>query len=319
MQRHAAGDRPEWLVALAKEPMRMMVSQAGEARPLVVDVLLTPAELGGELSVRPTDVAIVIDVIRATTTLTVLFDGGCARVLVAGDIPEARAFAARHPGAYLLAGEIGGLRPPGFDFGNSPVELSAAALRGRELIFSTTNGTRALHACAGARAILAGSLRNAQAVCQAALRLVSSAPAAMPAHPVAPATEPLAETASEAPMQSQAIAPRLVIVCSGRMGRPALDDTCCAGVLLERLEHLAPAAGYALELLDGARLARSVALGTASLADLLRASAAGRAVTKVGLEHDLAYCAAVDASQSVPLVVGTHAAGLLIMEHAGDL
>lgn len=295
----------------------MMVSRAGEVRPLVVDVLLTPAELGGKLSVGPTDVAIVIDVIRATTTLTVVFDGGCARVLVAGAIPEARAFAARHPGAYLLAGEVGGLRPPGFDFGNSPVELGAASVRGQELIFSTTNGTRALHACAGARAILAGSLRNAQAVCRAALRLVSAAPAAVSAPPAAaPATEPAAETASEAQIEPLATVPRLVIVCSGRMVRPALDDTCCAGVLLERLEHLAPAAGYALEMRDGARLARSVAAGTASLADLLRASAAGQAVTRVGLEHDLACCAAVDASQSVPLVVGTNAAGLLIMERA---
>src|SRR5581483_5165906 len=104
-------------------------------------------------------------VIRATTTLTVLLDGGCARVLVADGIPAGRTFAAASPGAYLLAGEVGGLRPPGFDFGNSPVELASADLNGRAVVFSTTNGTRALHACRGAGAILAGALRNAQAVC----------------------------------------------------------------------------------------------------------------------------------------------------------
>src|SRR5579885_244506 len=127
-------------------------SMANAARPLVTDVLLTPAELGGKLRVRPTDVAVVIDVIRATTTLSVLFDRGCARVLVADDMPAARAFAAGHPGAYLLAGEVGGPRPPGCDFGTSPVELAAADLGGREVIFCTTNGTRALHACTGAGA-----------------------------------------------------------------------------------------------------------------------------------------------------------------------
>jgi 2-phosphosulfolactate phosphatase len=285
-----------------------------EMRPLVTDVLLTPAELGGELRVRPTDVAVVIDVIRATTTLAVLFDRGCARVLVAGDMPAARAFAADHPGAYLLAGEVGGLRPPGFDFGNSPVELAAADLSGREVIFCTTNGTRALHACAGAGArapngsetgrtrrgqapaavgagaILAGSLRNAQAVCQAALRHISEMPSSQ--------------------------TPRLLFVCSGRLGRPAVDDTLCAGVLLEHLERLASAAGCALRLRDGAHLARRAAAGTPVPADLLRASAAGRAVTKIGLEHDLAFCAEVAASQSVARVVGTNAAGFLIMERA---
>ncbi len=296
----------------------MSVHRAPGEHSLVVDVLLTPAELGGELLLGPSDVAIVIDVIRATTTLTVLFDGGCAGVLVAGDIPEARAFAAAHPGAYLLAGEVGGLRPPGFDFGNSPVELAAADVRGRDIIFSTTNGTRALRACAHAGAILAGSLRNAQAVCRAALRLALAAPETrVSGLTVDQPRQPSAgETASEASVVPEQSAPRVVIVCSGRLGRPAVDDTLCAGVLLEHLERLAAALGCALTLLDGAQLARSVAAGTPALAVVLRASAAGQAVVKVGLEADLALCAAVNGSESVPRVVGTHPSGLLILERA---
>jgi 2-phosphosulfolactate phosphatase len=278
---------------------------------------LTPAELSSDLRLRPTDVAIVIDVIRATTTLAVLFDGGCARVLVAGDIPSARAYAVSHPGMYLLAGEVGGLRPPGFDFGNSPVELAVADLSGRDLIFSTTNGTRALHACAHAGAVLAGSLRNAQAVCRVALRLLLALSTAQPAQPAAKANAPRSgERASEARVEPEETIPRLVIVCSGRLERPAVDDTLCAGVLLEHLERLAPASGCALTLLDGAHLARRVAAGTTERADLLRASAAGQAVVSVGLEADLAFCGAVDASQSVPRVVGTHPAGFLILEPA---
>jgi len=296
----------------------MSARRAPGERSLVVDVLLTPAELGGELRPGPADVAIVIDVIRATTTLAVLFDGGCAGALVAGDIPAARAFAAGHPGVYLLAGEVGGLPPPGFDFGNSPVELAAADLRGRQVIFSTTNGTRALHTCAGAGAILAGSLRNAQAVCHAALRLALAAPANRAPAPSAdqPREARSDETASEARVEPGPAVPRVVIVCSGRLGRPAVDDTLCAGVLLEHLEGLASSAGCALRLLDGAHLARRVAAGTPALADVLRASAAGQAIANVGLEADLAFCAEVDASQSVPQVVGTNPAGLLILERA---
>jgi 2-phosphosulfolactate phosphatase len=296
----------------------LKVNQTSGARPLTVDVLLTPAELSRSLALRPGDVAIVIDVVRATTTLAVLFDRGCARVFVAGDIPSARDFAVEHPGSYLLAGEVGGLRPPGFDFGNSPVELSTADLAGREIVFSTTNGTRALHACVGAGAILAGSLRNGQAVCRAALHFASTLPAegaAQPA-PLSPAP-PQAETASEARVEPEEQAPRVVIVCSGRLGRPAVDDTLCAGVLVNHLERLAPSAGFALRLRDGAQLARSVSAGTAVYADVLRASAAGQAVVQVGLEADLALCAEVDASQSVPLVIGAHPAGFLILEQAG--
>jgi 2-phosphosulfolactate phosphatase len=300
----------------AEEYESMMARVVEEARPLVTDVLLAPAELGGELRLRPTDVVVVIDVIRATTTLAVLFDRGCARVLVADDIPAARVFAARHPGAYLLAGEVGGLRPPGFDFGNSPLELAAAELSGREVIFCTTNGTRALHASAAAGAVLAGSLRNVRAVCHAALRRISEMSLSQPVQPAAPEHEPPGETASEERFESGDQAPRLLFVCSGRLGRPAVDDTLCAGVLLERLERQASAAGYALLPRDGARLARSVAAGAGSLADLLRASAAGQAVAKVGLERDLPFCAEVDASQSVPQVVGMHAAGFLILERA---
>jgi 2-phosphosulfolactate phosphatase len=289
----------------------------GATRPLVVDVLLTPAELAHHGPLRPTDVAVVIDVIRATTTLTVLCDGGCAQVLVAGDIPAARAFASAHPGAYLLAGEVGGLRPSGFDFGNSPVEMAAADLKGRSVVFSTTNGTRALHACMGAGAILAGSLRNAQAVCRAALSLVGRQAAAQPEPSQGSASAPLSgETASEARVEPEEDAPRLMVVCSGRLERPAVDDTFCAGVLLTHLEHLAAAAGYVLRLRDGARLARQVAAGTPVPVELLRASAAGQAVARVGLEDDLALCAAIDASQSVPRVVGANEAGLLLMECA---
>jgi 2-phosphosulfolactate phosphatase len=291
----------------------MTINTMQKARSLVVDVLLTPAELGNRLAAGPTTVAIVIDVIRATTTLSVMFDRGCARVLVAGDIPEARAFATQHAGVYLLAGETGGLRPPGFDFGNSPVELATANLAGREVVFSTTNGTRAIRACAGARAILAGSLRNAEVVCRAALGRVVAPP-----EPATAQTHLLAETASEARSKPEELAPDLVIVCSGRLGRPAVDDTLCAGVLLASLERLAPAYDYALELREGARLSQAVYAGASSLYGMLWASAAGQAVVRVGLKDDLALCADVDASRSVPLVVGADPAGLLIVERAAE-
>jgi 2-phosphosulfolactate phosphatase len=297
----------------------MPPSRIEDSRPLLIDVLLTPAESGGALVVSPGSVAIVIDVVRATTTLAVMFDRGCARVLVAGDIPEARAFVASASSSLLLAGESGGLRPPGFDFGNSPVELAGAELAGREVVFCTTNGTRALRACAGARAIMAGSLRNAEAVCRAALRGVGPAATLSEAVSLAALSDvPSTETTSEARIEPEERAADIVIVCSGRVRRPAADDAMCAGVLVEHLERLAPEYGYALRLRDGALLAKMLAVGAPSLPDLLRQSAAGQAISRVGLERDLAFCAEVNASQSVPVVCGVTAEGLLVMERAAE-
>jgi len=295
----------------------MLAQPLGHLHPLEIDVGLTPVEPAGRLAVGPESVTIVIDVIRATTTLAVMFDRGCRRVLVAGDIPAARAFVSDHPGAYLLSGEVGGVRPPGFDLGNSPVEMAAAELAGREIVFSTTNGTRALRACAGARAILAGSLRNAEAVCRLALSRAAPASVAKDTTALrAPAVPASVEAASEAALEQEGGTTGIALVCSGREGRPAVDDTLCAGVLVEQLERLAPDYGYTLQLRDGALLARAVAAGVFSFYDLLWHSAAGQAVVKVGLEADLALCAAQSASESVPVVVDSMPAGLLVMERA---
>jgi len=95
----------------------------------VIDVALSPADL------RPAQLAVVIDVLRATSTATQALASGYRRVLVAESIDRAREL--RKPGR-VLAGEQQGLKPPGFDQGNSPAE--ATELRGDELVLATTNG-----------------------------------------------------------------------------------------------------------------------------------------------------------------------------------
>ncbi|MGH2349218.1 MAG: 2-phosphosulfolactate phosphatase, partial [bacterium] len=90
-------------------------------------------------------VCVVVDVIRASTTLVTLLDRGAGEVLIAAHVEAARQYAARHPGT-VLAGEELGLAPRGFQFGNSPVELSHAEVTGKTVVFVTTNGTAAIHA-----------------------------------------------------------------------------------------------------------------------------------------------------------------------------
>jgi 2-phosphosulfolactate phosphatase len=112
--------------------------------------------------VRPVATAVVIDVLRATSTITLALASGYERVLVAGSIDEARAL--RTP-ERTLAGEVGCARAPGFDLGNSPEETVEP--RGSELVLATTNGAPAIVASAKiADEVLVASLLNFGAVAE---------------------------------------------------------------------------------------------------------------------------------------------------------
>lgn len=162
----------------------------------MIDVAMTRAELTGA------DVAVVIDVLRASSTITQALAAGYQRVICAESVE--RALALRGPGR-ILAGERGCLAPRGFDQGNSPRE--AAQRRGRELVLATTNGAPTIIAAASrARLVLCGCLLNLEAVREAVLAEVDP------------------ERGSVA------------LLCSGTDGALALEDVYVAG----RLSALLP-------------------------------------------------------------------------------
>lgn len=294
--------------------MDHFVSMNGEGRRLALDVALAPRDVAAASPGHARTVYIVVDVIRATTTLSLLFERRCRRVYVAADIAHARTARVRMSGPVVLAGEQGGRMPHGFDLGNSPSELANADVAGRDVIFATTNGTRALRACLGGRAILAGSLRNASAVCAAAL---ASSDMSAPDWPYPNETHPVVDAASEADLDD--VRPDVVIVCSGRGDQPAFDDTLCAGYLIEKLLALAAVGGARVRLGEGARIAHGTLTGAlnayGTLLPALTVSDAARAVKQIGLEADLACCAMADSSVVVPRVADVDTArDLLILD-----
>ena len=197
-------------------------------------------EIPQEPARRARTVYVVVDVIRATTTLAVMFERDIRRVYVARDVAAARAARAALPGA-LVAGEVAAVPPPDFDHGNSPEEWGHLEVAGREVLFSTTNGARALHASRGGGPIFAGALRNATAVSAAALA----------------AARRLAADGDGA---------GVLVVCSGRDGLPAEDDSLCAAWLLATLRDVAGREETAVAL-DGAATA---ALGLTRLPERLQ-------------------------------------------------
>jgi len=160
-------------------------------------VALTPGEL------HPDEVAgasvFVIDILRATTTMCAALHHGAEAIIPVTGIDEARDVAGRfeneHP---VLAGERGADPIPGFDLGNSPGEMTPAAVAGRLLVMTTTNGTKALSAVAGATSV----------------------------HPLAAVNFSVAVRRAQSVWQAGG---SLVVVCAGVVGRPSREDAYCAG------------------------------------------------------------------------------------------
>ena len=118
---------------------------------------------------KATGTAIVIDVFRAFTTAAIAFDRGATQITLVAEADDALALHRSGVGD-LLMGEVDGKRPEGFDFGNSPFEISQADVAGKSLVQSTRAGTVGVAAAANADAVYLGSFLVAQATTEAILR-----------------------------------------------------------------------------------------------------------------------------------------------------
>lgn len=173
---------------------------------MLVDVAFTPAERVSA------PVAIVVDVLRATSTMAQALAGGYRRVLCCAEIEEARSLRAELPNA-LVGGERKAVRIEGFDVGASPREFLEA--RAETLILTTTNGTRTILAAAEAcEEVLLGSLLNLDAVVRAVLERGRD----------------------------------VVVVCAGFQAAFAIDDAYCAGRIVQLVGAERTDAAIAAEL-----------------------------------------------------------------------
>ena len=109
-------------------------------------------------------VAVVIDVFRAFSVACYAYARGAKRVIPVAELDKALALKREHP-EYLTIGERGGKKVDGFDFGNSPTEISEIDVRGRTIVHTTSAGTQGLTNASQADVVLTGSLVNAAAIC----------------------------------------------------------------------------------------------------------------------------------------------------------
>ncbi|HCT44975.1 MAG: 2-phosphosulfolactate phosphatase [Phycisphaerae bacterium] len=146
-------------------------------------------------------IAVVIDVLRATTTIAQALQHGARCIIPVASIDSARMIAHKRQSA-LLCGERGGIKPEGFTLGNSPAEYTQQAVGGRDLVLTTTNGTRAMHMCDAAYEVLTGSITN------------------------------LGALVNELSTRDQ----HIVLVCSGTDRKVSLEDAIAAGLIAQALQ-----------------------------------------------------------------------------------
>lgn len=215
------------------------------------------------------DCAVVIDVLRATTTIATALEAGAQAIQAFSDFNQLMEVSANWlPEKRLRGGERGGKKLEGCDLGNSPLDCIPKTVQGRRLFITTTNGTRALQRVANAPIVITGAMINRQAVVNYLI-------------------------------EQQ---PEIVwLVGSGWQGAYSLEDTVCAGAIIQSLVDL----GQSLDALAGNdEVIAALALYNQwqnRLLEMFHLASHGKRLLRLGNDDDLAYCAQVDILDVLPM------------------
>jgi len=222
---------------------------------------------------------VVIDVLRASTTIVHALEAGAREIVPCQGVEEARRLAREFPdGDVLLGGERGGLPIEGFHLGNSPEDYEPLKVRGKLIVFTTTNGTQAIAHARLASRVLIGAFVNASAVVRELLA-----------------------------------AEQIHLLCAGTNGQFGEDDLLLAGMLVDRLLRAAgmvfrqnaqaiTAREYWLHRFSLPHSLGAEPLEPEKLAAVLRTSLGGHKLASLGLDADILAAARIDRFQAVPQV-----------------
>jgi 2-phosphosulfolactate phosphatase len=234
-----------------------------------IEVFLTPS--GIEETAFSDKIVVVIDVLRASTTMITALENGAREIIPVAEVEDALMVAAslfsERP---LLSGERQGKVIQGFDLGNSPEEFAPNVVSDKSLVFCTTNGTKAIVKAKNAKVLVICGFINISVV-------------------------------KEFILKAENLEHNLAIVCAGKENRFSLEDTLCAGLLVDKL--LTDKKGQAFTLSDGAAAARILYekyRGNEFAA--LRDSEHGKYLSMIGFGKDIEIASRIDTSQALPIL-----------------
>lgn len=205
--------------------------------------------------------AIVIDVLRATSTMVAALAAGCKGIVPVETIEQAKK--AQAPGD-LLGGERFCQKIPGFDLGNSPLEYRRDIVGDKIVVMTTTNGTRAIQTSLQAETILAGSLLNGAACAAKALESERD----------------------------------IVILCSGTNDVFSLEDGLCAGLLAAELSRLASVPPEFNDV--GLAMMYTFERIRDNMTEAIFGCSNGKRLSRLGFSQDIVYCSQVNRLAVVP-------------------
>ena len=225
-----------------------------------VEVCFTPGEyqyFKGEF-----EVVVVIDVLRATSAICAAFDNGIASIIPVATLEEAHEYKAK---GYLVGAERKGQIVEGFDFGNSPFSYINEEFRGKDVVLTTSNGTKALHYAREADVVLVGSFLNLDALCEHLITLNKN----------------------------------VLCLCSGWQDKFNLEDTICAGAILD---NLVSTGDFIAE--EDSSIAAKYLFKTAELNHIgfLKSSSHRRRMKGLNLKDDIIYCLTPNQTRVIPIL-----------------
>lgn len=206
---------------------------------------------------------VVIDVLRATSVMITALKNGAKNIILARTVEEARKISKRlAPDTFLLCGERDAVKIEGFDLGNSPLEFDRARVKGKTIIMTTSNGTKALNACREAAKMHIGAFLNTRAVAE--------------------------KIKNEK---------EVILVCSGTAGQFSLDDALCAAMIMEELSKSTAVKPDDL----GLALMQIWKSGKGELQTLLKDAFHLNYLLQKGFSSDVSYCLQKNITSIVPV------------------
>lgn len=207
-------------------------------------------------------IVVVIDVLRATSTICTALASGARSVVPVLSLEEALSYKAK---GYLAGAERDGEKVSGFDFGNSPLEYASDVVNGKDIVLTTTNGTRCIRMSEDADEVLVGSFLNLGVLCEHLKK-------------------------SQKPV---------VLFCAGWKGKVNMEDSLYAGAVLDQIE-----ASHASVNDSGEMMVSLYRCVKNELRSYLDHASHARRFRRLGIESDIDYCLRIDAMPVIPVLEG---------------
>jgi 2-phosphosulfolactate phosphatase len=226
-----------------------------------IEVCFTPGEYANYKD--EFEIVVVIDVLRATSAICAAFDNGILSIIPVPTIEEALEYKKK---GYLVGAERKGQIVEGFDFGNSPFSYMKEEFRGKEVVLTTTNGTKSLEVANDAETVVVGSFLNLTAL------------------------------SSWLSKQDK----NILCLCSGWQDKFNLEDTICAGAISEFLIST----GNFISIEDSSIAAKYLFLSAKdNYLGYLKSSSHRRRLKHLNLNEDIKYCLTPDQTDVIPILV----------------